>query len=54
MMNYELMDEILKQLEDVKSQVNNAEEAYGEIISEEIWKQVFAKLYKLIKLDSKQ
>jgi len=52
MINYQLMDEILKQLEDIKCQVNNAEDAYGGIVKDECWVQLFAKLQKLIKLDS--
>jgi hypothetical protein len=52
MINYQLMDEILKQLEDIKVQVNNAEDAYGRIVKEECWEQLFVKIRKLIKLDS--
>lgn len=53
MINYELLDEILKQIEDIKYQVNNSEDAYGQIIQPEKWTQLFHKLRKLIELDQK-
>ncbi len=53
-MNYERMDSILKQLEDIKNCVNNAEDAYGEIVPQELWKQLFSKLIKEIEENAKQ
>lgn len=52
-MNYELMNEIVKQLEDIKFQVNDAEDALGGIVKPEYWEQIFAKIRKLIELDRK-
>jgi hypothetical protein len=54
MIDYELMDEILKQLEDIKYQVDNAEDAYGQIVQPEKWGQLFGKLRKLIKIDQER
>ncbi len=48
-MNYGRMDSILKLIEDIKTCINNAEEAYGELVPGEIWKQLFDKLHKEIR-----